>query len=103
MAKLNNDFLMNLIQNTPEVQAGYMPVDTSGIRGLYQPPTGPLYNVDVDSSNLENPYSKLDLGSVTNQRHLKTGENLHDLYSLLYSQIVNILRYLIRSHKKSIF
>jgi len=72
MAKLNNDFLMNLIQNTPEVQAGYMPVDTSGIRGLYQPPTGPLYNVDVDSSNLENPYSKLDLGSVTNQRHLKT-------------------------------
>ena len=48
MARLNNDFLMNLIQNTPEVQAGYMPVDTSGIKGLYQPPTGPLYNVDFN-------------------------------------------------------
>jgi len=28
--------------------------------------------------------------------------NKHDLYSQLYSQIVNILRYLIRSYKKSI-
>tara|TARA_R110002126_G_scaffold282914_1_gene431785 strand:- start:403 stop:1569 length:1167 start_codon:yes stop_codon:yes gene_type:complete len=48
MSILDNDFLMNLIQNTPEVQAGYMPVDTSGIRGLYQPPTGPLYNVNFN-------------------------------------------------------
>ena len=51
MARLNNDFLMNLIQNTPEVKAGYMPKDLSGIMkmsSLYQPPTGPLYNVNMD-------------------------------------------------------
>ena len=58
MARLNNDFLMNLIQDTPEVKAGYMPVDTSGIRNLlYQPPTGPLYNVDMDQKYFNKDFS----------------------------------------------
>ena len=59
MAILDNPFLMNLIQQTPEIQAGYMPVDTSGIRGLYQPPKGPLYNVGMSDQyfNPDDNYS----------------------------------------------
>ena len=62
MAILDNPFLMNLIQQTPEIQAGYMPVDTSGIMSmgsLYQPPTGPLYNVSMNEQyfNPDNNYS----------------------------------------------
>jgi len=48
MARLDNPFLMNLLQSTPEVQAGYMPRDISRLHGLYQPPTGPLYNVNLN-------------------------------------------------------
>ena len=60
MARLNNDFLMNLIQNTPEVKAGYMPKDLSGIMkmgSLYQPPTGPLYNVNMSEQYLNDDWS----------------------------------------------
>ena len=48
MARLDNPFLMNLLQSTPEVQAGYMPRDISRVRNLYEPPTGPLYNVNLN-------------------------------------------------------
>jgi len=70
--RLDNPFLMNLLQSTPEVQAGYMPVDISGINSLYQQPRGPLYNVDVEMSDLKSPLSKFEVYDPDRQKHLET-------------------------------
>ena len=73
MARLDNPFLMSLVESTPEWQAGLIPKDLSRIENkLYQEPVGPLYNVDVEMSDLESPLSKFEVYDPDRQKHLET-------------------------------
>jgi hypothetical protein len=75
MARLDNPFLMSLVESTPEWQAGLIPKDLSGdffLENLYEQPTGPLYNVDVERSDLESPLSKFEVYDPDRQKHLET-------------------------------
>jgi len=72
MARLDNPFLMSLVESTPEWQAGLIPRNLSNINSLYQQPRGPLYNVDVDMSDLNSPLSKFELSDPGKQEHMET-------------------------------
>ena len=72
MARLDNPFLMSLVESTPEWQAGLIPKDLSRVRNLYEQPTGPLYNVDVEMSDLKSPLSKFEVYDPDRQEHLET-------------------------------